>query len=34
MIVFTFPYLGEYLEDGTVIFRPYVHIHLQGVDGR
>jgi len=34
MIVFTFPYLGEYLEDGTVIFRPYVHVHLQGVDGR
>ncbi|MBM4428813.1 MAG: hypothetical protein FJ026_00510 [Chloroflexi bacterium] len=34
MTVFTFPYLEEYLEDGTVIFRPYVRIHLQGVDRR
>jgi len=34
MTVFTFPYLEEYLEDGTVIFRPCVRIHLQGVDRR
>ncbi len=32
MTVFTFPYLEEYLEDGTVTFRPCVRIHLQGVD--
>jgi hypothetical protein len=34
MTVFTFPYLEEHLEDGTIIFRPYVHIRLQGADER
>lgn len=34
MTVFTFPYLEEHLEDGTVIFRPWVHIRLKGTDGR
>jgi len=31
--VFSFPYRRERARNGTVIFRPSVSVHLQGVDG-
>ncbi|MDW8366580.1 MAG: hypothetical protein RMK49_12115, partial [Abditibacteriales bacterium] len=33
MTVFTFPYEEHRLRDGTVIFRPWVHIHLPSKEG-
>ncbi len=33
MTVFTFSYREHRMRDGTVIFRPWVHIHLPSKDG-